>query len=110
MKRLVIASAFAGMITMLGATTSSHADRPEAKYILTTLPDGGRITFVADTVDKEWTSNIIHLQGNVRAEIMTGPKNGRTFTRLTADRVDYFEKTGEFVPDGNVHMILITGK
>jgi hypothetical protein len=61
-------------------------------------------------VDKEWTTNILHLQGNVRAEILTGPKNGKTITRLSADRVDYFARTGEFVPDGNVRMTLAAGQ
>jgi lipopolysaccharide assembly outer membrane protein LptD (OstA) len=84
--------------------TDSRADSQEVKHILTTMPSGARLTIAANTIDKDWTSSIIHLKGNVLVEVWA--KNSPKITILHADEVDYNETTGKLSPRGNVDLIV----
>jgi lipopolysaccharide assembly outer membrane protein LptD (OstA) len=118
MKRfgLPLAAAFTAAIFSLPlcSQTGSSAggiDTKDAKHFLTSLPHGeGRLTFVADNIEREWVPAIVHLKGNVRVEIWTSPKNGRSITVLRADEVDYNESTGKFSPHGNVSLTVEEAK
>ena len=93
------------------SSSTGAADTKDAKHFLTTFPHGeGRLTFVADNIEREWTPWIVHLKGNVRVEIWTSPKNRRSMTVLRADEVDYNETTGKFSPHGNVSVTVEEAK
>lgn len=89
-------------ISALITKRDSH-DSPDAKHVFTTTPNGAHVNFVANSVDKNWVTSIMHLEGAVRVEISPGRKPKSTII-LRADAVDYHEDTGEFSPSGNVRL------
>ncbi|MBV9938620.1 MAG: hypothetical protein JO150_08965 [Acidobacteriaceae bacterium] len=106
MKRFVSVFATACTIAIISvpvfSQTSSSTDAQDAKHVLTTMPNGSRLTLVANSIDKEWAASIVHLKGNVLVEIWT--KNSPHVTVLRANEVDYDETTGKLSPRGNVSL------
>jgi lipopolysaccharide assembly outer membrane protein LptD (OstA) len=77
---------------------------PELKHMAMAMPDGkGRFRMQADNIDKDWAGSVVHLKGNVRFEIWA-TKNVREATVLRADEAEYYLKTGEISPHGNVRL------
>jgi len=111
MKRLFFALGIVGVLAIFSlAATSQHgsslylgfAETPDSKHVETTTPAGQPVTLVADSIDKDWNSAVVHLKGNVLMKIRPAGKNATNLTVVRADEGDYYEKTGEFSPRGNV--------
>jgi len=83
------------------------ASAQDRKHYLSTMPDDkGRLSIVADNIDKNWTSSEVHCKGGVLVEIWPGTKGYSIGTVIHADEVDLNEKSGEFSVRGNVKVTL----
>ena len=103
MKRPLLALALMCVVALV-AQRSSAQDR---KHYLSTMPDDkGRLSIVADNIDKNWTSSEVHFKGSVWVEIWPGTKSYSYGTVIHADEVDLNEKSGEFSVRGNVKVTL----
>ena len=93
------------------AQSAIRADEADAKHMLTTMPEGkGRLRLLANSINRDWASSVVHLKGNVRVEIWTTAKNPGQAVVLRADEVDYNESTGEISSRGNVRLKLEEGR
>ena len=89
------------------AQSTTRANETDAKYMLTTMPEGkGRLRLVANSIDRDWGSSVLHLKGSVQVEIWTTAKNPGQAMVLRADDVDYNETTGEISSRGKVRFTL----
>jgi lipopolysaccharide assembly outer membrane protein LptD (OstA) len=76
----------------------------ELKHFYTTLPTGEPVSFAAADISRTWDGAVIHLKGNVKAEIRETVKAGNRYLVIHADEVSYYEKRGELIPSGNVRI------
>jgi hypothetical protein len=109
MKRIEWAPCFLVFVALavraFAQNDASSGGKPEFKRLITTLPEGaGGLRFTAISIDRDWNPPVTHLKGHVQVEIMTSPRNAQHVTILRADEADYYEKTGEIVPRGNVRI------
>jgi lipopolysaccharide assembly outer membrane protein LptD (OstA) len=107
MKKFFSIFGIAGLLAILSLAAIPHkaGQAPtDSKNIMTTAPSGQQITMMANIVEKDWSAAVVHLKGNVHVYIWPVPKDSRNVTFLRADEVDYFQKTGEFSPRGNVRL------
>jgi sugar/nucleoside kinase (ribokinase family) len=113
MKLLTVA-----LIACLSAVVAPQVLSQENRLHLTRFfPESspGRVELTASTAQRDFSSSgatILHLSGNVEVRVITcGPEEkgavvcDRGSVVLHADAVDFNEKTGEFQPSGNVHVV-----
>ena len=89
------------------AAQDSHDFRPGAdlKQISTTLPESSdAIRMTALSIDRDWTTSMVHLKGSVRVDMQQFSRSGHRLLVIRADEADYNGKTGELVPRGNVRI------
>ena len=60
--------------------------------------------FTAKDISRTWDTAVIHLKGGVKAEIRESVRAGNRYLVIQADELNYYEKTGELVPSGNVRV------
>ena len=106
MKRFVVVLAIACTTAITSTAgfsqTASSPDTQERKHIGTTMPNGTPLTFVANSIEKNWVTSVVHLKGDVLVEIHAS--KSPTVTVLHADEVDYDANTGDLTPRGNVNL------
>ncbi len=76
----------------------------ELKQVPATLPGGEPIRLSALNIDRNWSTSITHLKGNVRVEIRETVRSSNRFIVVRADEATYNAITGELIPSGNVHI------
>jgi lipopolysaccharide assembly outer membrane protein LptD (OstA) len=84
---------------------SSTPDRTQAKHIVVPMPKG-RVYAEADEIDKNWSSHIVHLKGNVHVKVYTATKDPRGAMVMQAEEVDLNESTGDISPRGDVRLTI----
>lgn len=89
--------------------SNGEGARPELKRVMTTAPEnGGVLRMTAVSINRDWNPPVTHLTGQVLVEILSPPRTSHQVTIVRADQADYFEKTGEIVPRGNVRITIGT--
>ena len=92
----------ATLVLALLALASFATTQP--KQFPTTLPSGEPIIMNALNIDRNWTTGITHLKGNVQIDIRQTIQGGRHYLVIRADEADFNVNTGEVIPRGNVRI------
>lgn len=96
-------------LALVIAMTIMAETQPELKRVMTTAPDnGGTLRMTAISIDRQWNPPVTHLKGRVLVEILSQHNPAHQVTMVHADEADYFEETGELVPEGHVRITLGT--
>ena len=74
---------------------SGNEGASELKHFAITLPSGEPVLFAALDINRKWDESVIHLKGDVKAEIRESVKAGNRYIVISADEASYDEKTGE---------------
>lgn len=107
--RIRIGLGVAAICATVFAARGGGDEQPELKRVMTTTPDnGGVLRMAAITINRDWNPPVTHLTGHVLVEIFNPPRTSHQVTIVRADQADYFEKTGEIVPRGNVRITVGT--
>ena len=116
MKRLILSVAIACQIFAFGSQAISQENKtlPERLHLTRFFPESspGRVELIASSAQRDLSSKVLQLRGNVEARIITCGPTGhdeavvcdKGSMVLHADAVDYNEKTGEIDAHGDVHI------
>ncbi len=101
---LFVAASFGALVARSQEAAGTAGQ--EVKHIQTTLPDTGySVRFAALSISRDWNDSVVHLSGNVQVEMSARAKPAsHQVMVLSADTVEFNEKTGEIIPYGNVRL------
>ncbi len=95
---------FGAALFVLALLAFGSFAKTQPKQFPTTLPNGEPIIMNALNIERNWTTGITHLKGNVQIDIRQTIQGGRHYLVIRADEADFNANTGEVIPRGNVRI------